>query len=149
MIQFRQAIIDNLLKKQRNICKFCNKEFADIAPPEIDHIVPLSKGGKDKLENYQLLHSICNKKKHNKIFFTPNLGGAKFSEIDSFTLKGRLLLYELSEIKNALIEMRTQSLACQKLSIPRRRMTYLIYKYKLPKDPNEWIINSSDMDISK
>ena len=147
-IQWRQAIVDNLLKKQRNICKICNNPFADFAPPEIDHIIPLSKGGKDKLENYQLLHAICNKKKYNKVFYTNNLG-LKFSEIDSFTLKGRLLLYELSEIKNALIEMRTQSLACQKLSIPRRRITYLMYKYKLPKNPNEWIINSSNMDIPK
>lgn len=32
-----------------------------------DHIIPKSKGGKDKLENYQTMCVICNKLKGNKI----------------------------------------------------------------------------------
>ncbi|MEO1303442.1 MAG: HNH endonuclease [Pseudomonadota bacterium] len=33
----------------------------------IDHIVPISKGGADQLENLQLAHANCNKIKGNRV----------------------------------------------------------------------------------
>lgn len=33
---------------------------------EIDHIVPISKGGDDTLNNKQILCNVCNSKKYNK-----------------------------------------------------------------------------------
>jgi 5-methylcytosine-specific restriction endonuclease McrA len=35
--------------------------------PSIDHIIPVSKGGHDGLENLQVLCSKCNCKKGNRI----------------------------------------------------------------------------------
>ena len=32
----------------------------------LDHIVPLSKGGADRLDNWQLTHAHCNKIKVNR-----------------------------------------------------------------------------------
>ena len=32
-----------------------NKTFYDWAKPSLDHIIPISKGGEEKLENYQFL----------------------------------------------------------------------------------------------
>ena len=34
-----------------------------------DHIIPKSKGGKNKLENYQTMCSICNNKKGNTVWY--------------------------------------------------------------------------------
>lgn len=34
---------------------------------EIDHVIPLSKGGSDRVENKQALCQKCNNKKSNKI----------------------------------------------------------------------------------
>jgi RNA-directed DNA polymerase len=52
-----------LLKKQKGKCKWCNLYFRDGDLLEIDHIVPTSKGGKDRYDNLQVLHRHCHDKK--------------------------------------------------------------------------------------
>lgn len=49
-----------LLKRQKGICPLCRLFFKDRDLLEIDHIIPRSKGGKDELNNFQLLHPHCH-----------------------------------------------------------------------------------------
>ncbi len=52
--------VSKLLKKQNGKCTECNGYFRDEDVMEVDHILPLSKGGKHVYENYQLLHRHCH-----------------------------------------------------------------------------------------
>jgi RNA-directed DNA polymerase len=49
-----------LLKRQKGKCNHCGLNFKQGDLIETDHIIPSSKGGKDKLDNYQLLHRHCH-----------------------------------------------------------------------------------------
>jgi RNA-directed DNA polymerase len=49
-----------LLKRQKGKCNHCGLNFKQGDLIETDHIIPKSKGGKDKLENRQLLHRHCH-----------------------------------------------------------------------------------------
>lgn len=52
-----------LLNSQRGICPWCKTAFSNIDIMEVDHITPLSKGGKDVYANLQLLHGHCHDEK--------------------------------------------------------------------------------------
>ena len=49
-----------LLKKQKGKCPHCSNYFKDGDSLEVDHIIPKSIGGKDKYDNWQLLHRHCH-----------------------------------------------------------------------------------------
>jgi hypothetical protein len=48
-------------------CKLCEQQITDIDDAEVDHIIPYSEGGKTIIENAQLTHRYCNRKKNNKM----------------------------------------------------------------------------------
>ena len=67
----------NLWESQNGICAICKRQMPQIRPevmhatiwrkmrPTIDHIVPTSKGGSDRIDNLQLVHARCNKRRGN------------------------------------------------------------------------------------
>jgi len=52
--------VAELLKEQKGKCQHCGLTFKDSDKWEIDHIKPLSLGGKDQCDNLQLLHKHCH-----------------------------------------------------------------------------------------
>jgi RNA-directed DNA polymerase len=52
-----------LLRHQSGRCQQCGNYFGNEDKWEIDHIIPKSKGGKNTLDNLQLLHKHCHHKK--------------------------------------------------------------------------------------
>ena len=52
--------VASLLKRQKGKCSHCDNYFKDGDSIEVDHIIPKSKGGKDKYDNWQLLHRHCH-----------------------------------------------------------------------------------------
>jgi len=64
---------DVLIERDGNVCHLCNTAI-DLSLARnsrfgatIDHVIPLSKGGLDVLDNLKLAHWICNIKKGNRV----------------------------------------------------------------------------------
>jgi len=55
----------NRLFSQGNICGICEKPITNAKDATVDHIMPLSLGGRDDIENMQLAHKTCNELKGN------------------------------------------------------------------------------------
>lgn len=49
-----------LLKRQKGKCNLCKLRFKEEDLMEVDHITPKSKGGKNTMDNLQLLHRHCH-----------------------------------------------------------------------------------------
>jgi hypothetical protein len=58
----RKIVRDRILKRDGNKCRRC----LGTENLEIDHIIPLSKGGRHDEDNFQVLCRTCNRKKSNK-----------------------------------------------------------------------------------
>ncbi|WP_418672486.1 HNH endonuclease [Alistipes putredinis] len=58
-----KSVVDAVYRKCGGKCAYCGSDF-DL---QIDHIIPISKGGSSTIDNLQLLCSVCNNKKSNKI----------------------------------------------------------------------------------
>lgn len=56
-----------IMERDNYTCQFCGKYMPDGVGLQIDHIVPVSKGGKTIPSNLQVLCSKCNGKKHDKM----------------------------------------------------------------------------------
>lgn len=52
--------VATLLKKQKGKCTHCGLYFREEDLIEVDHIIPLSKKGKDEYKNLQVLHKHCH-----------------------------------------------------------------------------------------
>jgi hypothetical protein len=64
---------DAIIERDGNVCHLCNSEI-DLSLARnsrfgatIDHVIPVSKGGADTLDNMRLAHWICNIKKGNRL----------------------------------------------------------------------------------
>lgn len=55
------------LLRQKDKCGLCGDSFKSLKDTSIDHIIPLSKGGRDTIDNMQVVHIECNQKKGNAI----------------------------------------------------------------------------------
>lgn len=56
----------NLFRKQHGLCPCCFESIARPEDGEVDHVVPLERGGSDLSSNLLLAHTLCNREKHNK-----------------------------------------------------------------------------------
>lgn len=55
--------VKSIVKGKEFICKICSKH----GKCTVDHIIPVSKGGNNKISNLQILCALCNSIKSNKM----------------------------------------------------------------------------------
>lgn len=55
----------HLINTYGNICHICKKPIERMEEVTVDHVIPLSKGGADLLENMRPAHEKCNHDKGN------------------------------------------------------------------------------------
>ena len=62
-----QNLRKEIMERDNYTCQKCGKYMPDEVGLHIDHIIPVSKGGKSIPSNLQVLCSKCNGKKSNKV----------------------------------------------------------------------------------
>lgn len=67
-----QYSVIELLERQVFQCALCKIYLIKSAHKQLDHIIPVSKGGRHVLQNVQWLCRACNLKKSDKIYGSPN-----------------------------------------------------------------------------
>jgi len=62
-----EELRDEVFKRDNNKCQLRLDGCTEVAE-EVDHIIPVSKGGLNSIENLQASCRYCNRKKSNKLF---------------------------------------------------------------------------------
>lgn len=65
-----------VLEKYKFRCSYCGASAADGVSLEVDHIIPISKGGSNELSNLQILCKACNVGKSDRIIRTDSGTGS-------------------------------------------------------------------------
>lgn len=66
--QSMKFIMRQLINKNGAICAICGKEITDMKDCTVDHIKPRALGGLTTIENCQLAHLECNRKKGDSYY---------------------------------------------------------------------------------
>lgn len=94
----RRQVIQDILTRQGGVCFICEKPIdLSIHQVDIDHIIPLSTGGKDAIENLAVTHSSCNRMKQDANLEIARLI-SKFRRIEEETLEEENRLPTLGDV---------------------------------------------------
>ncbi len=58
---------DVVFERDKGICGICKQRVERDSPWEIDHMIPISKGGAHAYANVQLSHQACNRAKRDTL----------------------------------------------------------------------------------
>ena len=103
----RKEIRDRLIKEHGGKCAICGAKMN----LEIDHIIPVSKGGRENESNMQVLCRSCNSRKGNRIDYTQFF---KFDESPEYMLVSRdipissLSVRERANLIEAMLDLHRQ-----------------------------------------
>lgn len=67
MVNYKTIVKEALAIRDGLFCGICKRAIMESKIMTIDHIVPLSLGGKNNYANFQLAHDACNRKKGNGV----------------------------------------------------------------------------------
>lgn len=83
--------------KTQEVCGICGRPvdktllYPHPLAPTVDHIIPLSKGGKNTADNLQLAHWTCNRQKSDKLASDER----RANKPDKTTLSNRVLPHSM------------------------------------------------------
>ena len=80
VLKRRQTTFRQLIAEQGGVCGICGHGITDGAPVHIDHIQPLSRGGRHDFDNLQAAHATCNIKARDSWKTKPSFGRAALYE---------------------------------------------------------------------
>ena len=94
-----------LRERQGNVCAICGYRFYGNQDVEVEHLHPLSAGGKNSIENLGLVHAKCNYAKHDALLHDPEIR-VRLAAIDKHFVDG--------ENRKRALTPAEEKIACQR-----------------------------------
>lgn len=99
----------DVFKRDDFTCQYCGRKSPEVIL-EVDHIVPVSRGGRDNFENLTTSCRECNRGKSDTeiVFSYASEENKIYSKLSELSLQSYILLQKINDQKQILDELYTQ-----------------------------------------
>lgn len=63
----KQRLKEEHIRRYGPVCPRCGRRYASLDDFEVDHIIPIARGGRNSVNNAQVLCRACNREKSDKL----------------------------------------------------------------------------------
>lgn len=132
-VNWKQVVAHYLYDRDNGICQLCGKELNTNDRLDIDHIIRISNGGTDDMNNLRLVHTLCHLERHTPQKMTLNDNVVGFDK-----LKTQAMIKQLRNIKKTYLQKGSMKESAQAHGWTLDQCRYYAGKYGFSGTADKW-----------